>query len=301
MAHIRILKQEYKNNLAIIEEKLKSPSNVVQLKSLADDLKTAQHYVNSYRTTIKNNNATANNIDKEKQQLVSEIWRFIVNELSSEFTAYQQELLGIQNGKKSIQSQIDQRESAQKELKQKIKAKEADLTSIIHTKNEINKILKSFGFTNFSILETDDGYYKIIRQNGSDAKETLSEGEYTFITFLYFYQLLKGSNQESGLTTDKIVVIDDPISSLDSNVLFIVSNLIKEIIKDCRDKQNGIKQVFVLTHNVYFHKEVTFRGSKQGKWQEESFWIVRNLNLYRWSCARLSRRLNRTPQTPCFT
>lgn len=73
-------------------------------------------------------------------------------------------------------------------------------------------------------------------------------------------------------------MIDDPISSLDSNVLFIVSNLIKEILKFCRNKKNGIKQVFILTHNIYFHKEVTFKGSREGKWKEESFWIVRCLN-----------------------
>jgi wobble nucleotide-excising tRNase len=97
-------------------------------------------------------------------------------------------------------------------------------------------------------------------------------------TFLYFYQLLKGSINETGLTTDKVIVIDDPISSLDSNVLFIVSNLIKEVITDCRNQASTIKQIFILTHNIYFHKEVTFKGSRQGQWKEESFWIVRSLN-----------------------
>jgi len=136
----------------------------------------------------------------------------------------------------------------------------------------------SFGFTNFSIDVVDGRYYKIVRQDGTDAKGTLSEGEYTFITFLYFYQLIKGSITESGLSGDQVVVIDDPISSLDSNVLFIVSNLTKEIIKDCHNKKNRVKQIFILTHNIYFHKEVTFKGARQGKWKEESFWIIRNLN-----------------------
>ena len=178
----------------------------------------------------------------------------------------------------SIEEQIRQRVADKDLLENQIKDKESDITSIIHTKNEVNKILKSFGFTNFRISVTDDGYYKIVRQNGLDAKETLSEGEYNFINFLYFYQLLKDSISETGIITDKVVVIDDPISSLDSNVLFIVSNLIKEVIADCRNKKNGIKQVFILTHNIYFHKEVTFKGSRTGQWKEESFWIVQNLN-----------------------
>ena len=276
--HIRLLEEEYKNNIFIIYEKLKSPSNVVQLKSLSADLAKAQEYISSYRKIIESNNFTAKNINNEKAKLKSEIWRFIAHELSTEIVTYQNKLKGLQTGKNNIQAQINQRNVNKQNLEKQITEKEVNSTSIVHTKNEINKILMSFGFINFSISEADNGCYKIIRHNGIDAKETLSEGEYTFITFLYFYQLIKGSIKESGLSGDKIVVIDDPISSLDSNVLFIVSNLVKEIIKDCHNKQNGIKQIFILTHNIYFHKEVTFKGGRQGRWKEESFWIVRNLN-----------------------
>jgi wobble nucleotide-excising tRNase len=36
--------------------------------------------------------------------------------------------------------------------------------------------------------------------------------------------------------------------------------------------------VFVLTHNIYFHREVTFnKKRKSGRLKEESFWIVRKL------------------------
>jgi wobble nucleotide-excising tRNase len=278
--HIRLLNEKYSNNLATIDKKLASPSIEIQLKPLLADFEKAQEYVDTYRKQVDENNITAKNIDKEKKKLKSEIWRFIVNELSSDFIKNNKEYSEIQTGKKNIENQIDQRTSKITELNQQIKAKEADVTSIAHTKNEINKILNSFGFTNFSISieEAGDEYYKIIRQNGQDAKETLSEGEYTFITFLYFYQLLKGNTNESGLTTDKVVVIDDPISSLDSNVLFIVSNLIKKVLKDCRNGKNGIKQVFILTHNIHFHKEVTFKGNREGLWKEESYWIVRNLS-----------------------
>ena len=43
------------------------------------------------------------------------------------------------------------------------------------------------GFRSFSLsLAEDKISYKIIRSDGSDAKNTLSEGEKSFITFLYF-------------------------------------------------------------------------------------------------------------------
>ncbi|MCI5130428.1 MAG: hypothetical protein D3904_02640 [Candidatus Electrothrix sp. EH2] len=275
--HIRILQEKYKNNLSIIDGKIGQPSIEIELNSMLTDIQKAHEYLDAYRDIIEKNNKTANNIVQEREKLNTEIWRFINDELSDDFSCYKKKISGIQKGKESIQKQIDDRGLKIKQLEHQIKEKEADITSIVHTKNEINNILKTFGFTSFSIDEADGGSYKIIRQNGQDAKETLSEGEYRFITFLYFYQLLKGNTDKSGVTTDKVVVIDDPISSLDSNVLFIVSNLIKEILKECRCKNNGIKQVFILTHNIYFHKEVTFRG-REGTWKEESFWIIRNLN-----------------------
>lgn len=70
---------------------------------------------------------------------------------------------------------------------------------------------------------------------------------------------IKGSNSESGMTSDRVVVFDDPVSSLDSEILFIVSSLIKGIFEEIRNGTGHIKQVFMLTHNVYFHKEVTFQ------------------------------------------
>lgn len=90
--------------------------------------------------------------------------------------------------------------------------------------------------------------------------------------------MLKGSTTESGITVDRIVVFDDPVSSLDSDILFIVSSLVREICEDIRHARGHIKQVFVFTHNIYFHREVTFNGKRRGgPLNEETFWIVRKL------------------------
>jgi wobble nucleotide-excising tRNase len=134
-----------------------------------------------------------------------------------------------------------------------------------------------FGFEGFKLAKAESGHsYKLIRSDGSDAKATLSEGEKTFVTFLYFYHMLKGSESETGITTDRIVVFDDPVSSLDSDILFIVGSLIKGLFDEVRAKTGHIKQIFVLTHNVYFHKEVTYnQNRKDVAMNEESFWIVR--------------------------
>ena len=176
-----------------------------------------------------------------------------------------------------LSGKIKQAEEDKRKKQAEIRALEKDTTSIQPTIDAINLLLKSFGFRGFSLAKSEKAsHYKIVRADGTAAKETLSEGEKTFITFLYFYHLLKGSETETGMTTDRIVVFDDPVSSLDSDVLFIVSNLIKGLFDEVRTGTGHIKQVFVLTHNVYFHKEVTFNPRRtDGAMKEESFWIVK--------------------------
>jgi wobble nucleotide-excising tRNase len=66
---------------------------------------------------------------------------------------------------------------------------------------------------------------------------------------------------------EKIVIIDDPVSSLDGNALFIISALVREMIEVCynntdyrdqRVKGDFIKQIFILTHNAQFHRGITY-------------------------------------------
>ena len=73
-------------------------------------------------------------------------------------------------------------------------------------------------------------------------------------------------------------MIDDPISSLDSNVLFVVSTLIKEIMSAVKNDQGVIRQVILLTHNVYFHKEVSYISGKAELNNDTHFWILRKKN-----------------------
>ena len=61
--------------------------------------------------------------------------------------------------------------------------------------------------------------------------------------------------------------------------MFIVGSLIKGVLEEVRCDTSQIKQVFLLTHNVYFHKEVTFNPNRKDiSMREETFWIVRKVN-----------------------
>ncbi|MFD2879945.1 AAA family ATPase [Paenibacillus rhizoplanae] len=57
----------------------------------------------------------------------------------------------------------------------------------------------------------------------------------------------------------------------------MVSSLVREIMFDIHAGRSEIKQLFVLTHNIYFHKEASFsKGSRS--FGEGTYWIVRKDN-----------------------
>jgi wobble nucleotide-excising tRNase len=158
---------------------------------------------------------------------------------------------------------------------------EKGITSVQPTVTEINALLASFGFRGFRLATAGDqgNFYEIVRLDGSNAAQSLSEGEKTFVTFLYFYHLIRGSVSESGMTSDRVIVFDDPISSLDSDILFIVSSLIKRVFELSHAQNSLIRQVFVLTHNIYFHKEVSFDPDRKRELRaHETFWIVKKID-----------------------
>lgn len=265
-------------NLQHLARKKSEPSQGVTLVSLAAILASIDTIIAAANTKVAEHNATVANLAAEKVTLTADVWRYLLDvELKDNLDTYNKQKAGLTTAIASLEGKIaDQRKLV--DLKSaEIAELERETTSIQPTIDGINRLLKSFGFRGFELTKADNQRcYKLIRQDGSDAKETLSEGERTFVTFLYFYYLLKGSTSESGTATNRIVVFDDPVSSLDSDILFIVGSLIKGLFEEVRSGVGQIKQIFVLTHNVYFHKEVTFNTRRSDRaMAEETFWTIR--------------------------
>jgi len=268
----------FQSNIQLLSQKAAEPSLVVTLESTAPAFAAVEELISEANKQINAHNLVVTNLVAERQALTSKVWKYVIDaELRADIDSYSSAKKGISKAIEGLESQIEKRSGERTEKIAQIRDLERTTTSIQPTVDGINALLVSFGFRGFSLSKSDDGLaYRLIRPNGNDAKETLSEGERTFITFLYFYFLLKGSASEVGITSDRVVVFDDPVSSLDSDILFIVSSLIKGLFEEVRSTRGLIKQVFVLTHNVYFHKEVTFNPDRRGQaMNEETFWIVR--------------------------
>lgn len=268
-------------NIQRLTDKKKEASQVIELESLGNVISEINSLIDAANTEVSAHNTMVNNLAQERRTLTSQVWRFVLDELKADLEDYQNKAEAIKRAINSLDEKINANSTIKTQKEAEIRELEKQTTSVQPTIGAINALLRSFGFNGFSLAKAANGTsYKLLRADGSDARDTLSEGEKTFVTFLYFYHLLKGSDSESGMTTDRIVAIDDPISSLDSDILFIVGSLIKGLFDEVRSGAGLIKQIFVLTHNVYFHKEVTFNPKRTEKaMNEETFWVVRKAGL----------------------
>ena len=129
-------------------------------------------------------------------------------------------------------------------LENEIHKIEKDIKEHQRPADELNTEICSYLCRDELTFEIHGSGYQISR-NGIPATN-LSEGEKTALAFLYF---LKSIKDKSFSLKDGIVVIDDPVSSLDSNALFQAFGFM-------RDGTKNAGQLFILTHSHSFFRQV---------------------------------------------
>lgn len=273
---IELLNGYFSKNKAEMLIKEKEPGRVISLTETAVTISSIKQLVIDGNAAITKHNEMVDNYTSEKNALVADIWAFLMDENKALIAGYLNDIDALNKAKNGIQKGIDTCKQQLDELDEKIVVASKNITSVQPTVDEINRSLKSYGFTNFQIASSpvQPNAYQIQRMDGSLATNTLSEGEETFISFLYFLQFAKGSVDVSKVSNRKVLILDDPICSLDSTVLYIVSSLVKGLIKDVREGNSDVEQIFILTHNVFFHKETAFIDRRTEVCNDVYFWII---------------------------
>ena len=251
------LKKHHKLNLASMAKKTTSPSDKIDLEDgimLYDEL---EDFIEGVNNAVSERNTLIAHKNKLKSKLPEQVWDFLVNKYKFEIELYyQQRVAAIANEQaiKLKQDKLLQEEiSFNKEISE-LRAQSSDSIAVVE---RINQILERLQFNSFRLKSYDKSSYQIVRENGDNASNTLSEGEETLISFLYYINLLDGSLDANQAKKDVIAVIDDPISSLDNGILSFVAREIKNLMYRCGDVNENIKQVIILTHNINFHKSLS--------------------------------------------
>ena len=198
-ADIDRLAQRVELNRRHVARKKAEPSAIVTLESLADVVADITRRLSAANDQINRHNELVDNITVERKRLVAEAWRFVLDESKANIDRYLSDKSSLDRTVTSINTAIDAKKAQLAAVTREIATLERSITSVEPTVTEINGILTSFGFTSFKLATAGDqgSFYKLVRHDGSDALKTLSEGEKSYITFLYFYHLIRGSVSSS--------------------------------------------------------------------------------------------------------
>lgn len=282
---LAVLKATIQSNIEAIKTKIDNPASTVTLMETRPILEELSDIIDSFNKLIDANNAVVAAGPTKRTECADAVFSLLAFMLRDVITAYRKEDADKQAELDALDTEISTCNTALGKIKTQLKTLRGKTVETDTAKDSINQMLRDSGMRGFSLQPKAgaDNVYEVRRPDGTIA-DNLSEGEKNFIAFLYFYHLVHGSDSAEGEIREKIVVIDDPVSSMDSGSLFIVSTLVRQMIEICRNNAdnrnktaegNFIKQIFILTHNAYFHREVSY--SYVTNYDYVSFYLIRKI------------------------
>ena len=171
------------------------------------------------------------------------------------------------NDVNSIDAKLNELKENITNLENEISNMEKQLSNEALGASKFNEHLHKFiGHSEISLkFDIEEKGYRILRHG--EPATNLSEGEKTAIAFIYFITKLKENNNK---IEDTIIIIDDPVSSFDSNHLFNAYSFLKA---ECE----GAKQLFIFTHSFNFYRLIRdwlIKKNKKGRSIKSEFFVI---------------------------
>lgn len=277
-------------NKKLIEEKIKTPSISISLNNSSESLGELNEIINKINLLIAVHN---NNIDQKetvKRTIKKTFWEIMRWDYDLKISSIVADKLISKIKTDSLIVSLREISTKIIGLNAIIAEKQKQTINIEEAVANIKSGLIDLGITDFEIKKHSENLYKIVRgENENNVFRSLSEGEKMIISFLYFIELCRGKKEATEIGKKKIIVIDDPISSLSHIYVFNIGRLIKNEFygkkENKKDKETGDKiiewnykyeQVFILTHSLYFFYEITETKHDERKETQNLFRLSKN-------------------------
>lgn len=269
------LKSTHRENTLLLENKLKNPSTPIDLQSSDKAISEINDAENKLNALIDSHNKKLDNKSKSLDEIKTRFWNLMRWEYDQTLSTYETEKVELEKEKSDIIKEESSKANEITNTNQNISALRKQTANIDEAIDNINNALIEIGVVGFSVVKYGENLYKVARTDAdSDAFHSLSEGEKTVISFLYFIELCKGEKTAESSPKKKVVVIDDPISSLSHLYMFNIAQLIK--VKFFNSE--AYDQVIVFTHSLYFFYELTHTNKDKRKKTQNLYRIIKNSN-----------------------
>ena len=261
------LTSTFARNIQSIQIKLNDPSQKLILINTSTLISDLNELIDDANAAVKTHNAKIENPDAIKAAAKKEFWEIMRWEYDQTLENLANERTTAEAKASALEGEIKNLADKVKEQKRIIATKQRETINVDESIHEINAALVDLGIDDFRIKKVkghskEGDFYKLVRdENDSNVFKSLSEGEKMIISFLYFLEACRKRGSATDTVRKKIVVIDDPISSLSHIHVFNVGRLIKNEFMPTKDGNGNwvfkYDQVYVMTHSLYFFYEVT--------------------------------------------
>jgi wobble nucleotide-excising tRNase len=267
------LQNSLNKNLKAVEKKLATLGEEVLLAPTMPFVERINEIISDHNKELNAFNEKLKNLTTAKEQIKRAFWGLIHLKYEADISSYVLQSAALNKKNEEASKELASIMEKERSLEKIVIENQKKTKNVEESVRRINSRLRSFGLDGFSIqrvnLEDDNRFvYRVVRDDRPPedyAFKTLSEGEKTLISFLYYLEACVGVSdiESNGGTSNRIIVIDDPISSLSFNLVFDVGMLIKEKFF----KDGSYRQIFVLTHHLYFLHELLgyFKGEDLSK------------------------------------
>ena len=263
------------HNLNTLREKAKTPSIQVSLQPINEIIESINSIIKNANNEITLYNQRIADIKGSKSKIRDSFWCLMRKEYNSVIELYAANEKAYEQSVKNAQKELQTKTSEINTNTALIEENRKKTVNIDEAVENIKNGLIDIGITDFTIekYSEEEALYRLKREDSDeDVFKTLSEGEKMVISFLYFIELCKGGSTAEKASNKKIVVIDDPISSLSHIYVFNIGRLIHN--EFLRTKKYD--QLFILTHSLYFFYELTNTNHKERKETQKLFRICKN-------------------------
>ena len=268
------LKTEISKNIELMKKKMSAPSLPIELSSTEKLFLVVKEVLNKINDAIRKQNDKIEQRETNLAKTKKEFWNRMRIDYDTVIMSYHSENQKLQTQKNEFDIKLNQINKDIEKEKSIIVKNQSLTVNIDDAIKNINASLLDLGISDFSIKKHDENLYTIIRDDNEAVFKSLSEGEKMVISFLYFIELCKGKKSTLDVHKKRIVVIDDPISSLSHIYVFNIGRLIQnEFIRS-----KNYEQVFILSHSLYFIYELVDNNKERRKnFDEKMYRIVKNL------------------------
>ena len=239
-----------------LTKKLSSMNDIIIISPA--EIQDIEHLINS----LKDRRERLDQIKKDKLKELREKdnkQRVLVNGAIGLAIKEDEDFNNRLNNLKKFEIEVQDKHDKNIKLQNDIKDLESQKSDYGDFMNFLNEVLESLGINiRLDHCKDDEKLYYLRHSNKEDGDLTVkdvSEGERNILALLFFYfELYKDNLQQNSKDEIKLILLDDPISSLDEGNRIYVLELVRHILLE----KSKFEQIFIFTHSWNDFCDITY-------------------------------------------